>query len=530
MLQKIIKNVNNFDDIKDRMSSLKVKEKGDLFEEFTKYLFMFHPYYENEFENVWLYNEIPINIKKLLKLPTKDEGIDLLLLSKDGKYYAVQCKYRTNLNTVIKWGELGTFAGLSFGVANNIYKGFFVTNTLEITRNIKVSDKIIGIYGTFFDDIPNIVFDKIKHLLIKTNIVPELPLKPLIHQRNAVRETLNYFTNNNRGYLEMACGSGKTLTSMWILDYLKTKLSIIVVPSLYLLSQIYREYIVQSTLNNRKKNFILVGSDCDVGDEEYHNGLLITTNPDEITEKIKFYSNNVILICTYQSSDKVITSLNSLKIESDLCIFDEAHKTVGQKGKQFNLLLDDKNLVIKKRLFMTATPKMYGGNDENEKIYSMDDEEWYGKKIFTYNTGDAINDNRLCDYKIVTMISNDKYLEDFIKNNNYVGYEKDGKIAETNSEYLSTAIMLLNAFKKGECHHLITYHNNIANTKEFEEIFKSLLKVCNLNVEVLRIDGNDSMRYKRATIKSFVNSKSAILISAKVLNEGVNIPIINLLN
>src|SRR3989304_8824153 len=82
----------------------------------------------------------------------------------------------------------------------------------------------------------------------------------------------------------------------------------------------------------------------------------------------------IIVITTYQSSDKLIkgialTGFTTFNIP--LCIFDEAHKTVGYMNKQFGLLLDDTNLKIQKRLFMTATPKIYYGNNDNENILSM---------------------------------------------------------------------------------------------------------------------------------------------------------------
>jgi superfamily II DNA or RNA helicase len=521
MLTKYIGHLNNFSDVIKIMPTLKTtKKKGDLFEEFTKYIFKYHPYYENEFDNIWLYDEIPGNIKQLLNLPPKDEGIDLVLYSKDKKYYAVQCKYRTNINNIISWNELGTFTGLTFGVADGFHKAFFVTNTLEITKNIVNSNKIISIYGTFFNDIPTIVFDKIKIFFGNNNIIIPKTLYPLQHQISAIDKSVEYFNESDRGYWEMSCGSGKTLTSMWLLERLHPITSIVVVPSLYLLSQIYNEYVQHIT--NLKKNFILVGSDCDVNDGEYHNGLLITTDVMEISDRVTFFENDVIIITTYQSSDKVINSLSLLGITPDICIFDEAHKTVGEIGKQFNLLLDDKNFKINKRLFMTATPKVYGG-EKNDEIYSMNDEIWYGKNIYTYNTGNAIADDRLCDYQIISMLSNDNHIKQFVETNKYVKFNDNSN----DSYYLASGIMLLNAFKDGECHHMITYHNTVANTKQFVKILQSLLGIYKQDINILQIDGNSTMKHKNQTVNCFVNSEKAILVSARVLNEGINIPIID---
>lgn len=92
------------------------KEKGDLFEEFTKYIFLFHPYYINLTKKIWLFNELPFKLKKQLNIPDNDEGIDLVILSGDDKYYAIQSKFRTNKDTKIKWEELGTFVGLTFEI------------------------------------------------------------------------------------------------------------------------------------------------------------------------------------------------------------------------------------------------------------------------------------------------------------------------------------------------------------------------------------------------------------------------------
>jgi predicted helicase len=87
------------------------------------------------------------------------------------------------------------------------------------------------------------------------------------------------------------------------------------------------------------------------------------------------------------------------EIYFDLAIFDEAHKTVGQVGKQFSQMILDSDIRIKHRLFMTATPKMYAksNNEEEDDIISMDDAKYYGEKIYTYNTGNAIIDKRLSD-------------------------------------------------------------------------------------------------------------------------------------
>jgi predicted helicase len=349
-----------------------------------------------------------------------------------------------------------------------------------------------------------------------------------------INKTYRHFSFCDRGTIESACGSGKTLTTYWINNKLMNNLTIIAVPSLFLLSQFYKDWTKQLQLENKQADFILVGSDADCGDVKFqNNGLIITTNTQEITMNIKQIIkrntiNNIsfhklIIITTYQSSDKLISALNQLKIKPDLCIFDEAHKTVGQTGTQFSLLLDDANIEIRKRLFVTATPKIYNGNADDDNMLSMDDKKWYGKKIYTYNTSNAIKDGFLVNYQIVTIYTDDVYVDNMIKQNKYVWY--NSKMFD--SQLMATGIMILNQFKKQDCNHLVTYHNSVIGSRKFKDLLEKLNESYKLNIKILDVNGDHSMKQRNRIFKEFTDSKLSILVSARVLNEGVNIPIID---
>ena len=103
-----LKKLKCFNDIYDVTLNLEKKEKGDLFEFFTYYLFKLDPVRNNNLQNIWLYDDIPIKIIEELNLPSKDKGIDLLVLI-NFEYYAIQCKFRQNPESMIAWGELGKF-------------------------------------------------------------------------------------------------------------------------------------------------------------------------------------------------------------------------------------------------------------------------------------------------------------------------------------------------------------------------------------------------------------------------------------
>lgn len=526
-----IQKFNSFSDIYTIVKSFTNKEKGDLFEELTKYIFLYHHRYRFYTKQVWLFNEIPQNVMQFLNLPPTDQGIDLVLVDKNDKYYAIQCKFKIKTDKKIPCKNLGTFYGLTFGIASKFSGGFYVTNTDEIPRIFKTSKRVALIYGDFFNDISTNFFNELKSIFIKTINFKPILFIPRPYQDAIILKTIEYFNNENKGYIEMACGSGKTLTSYWIDSGMTNKLTIVVVPSLFLLSQFYNDWAFQIASEMKKKyEFILVGSDNDKSEIIFNaNDLIVTTSPitisTNITQIIKRYEGNhkIIIVTTYQSSDKLIEGLKNIKIVPDLCIFDEAYKTVGQMDKQFNILLDDKNIQIKKRLFMIATPKIFSENIESDKILSMNNEIWYGKSIDVFNTFDAIKKGCSVDYEIVTLYTNDQHIEQLIIKNKYI--EHDKKTIDRHS--LANAIMLLSQFAKTECNHLLTYHNSIDSSKQFKILLETLIKERKLNITVFNVDGSHTMKQRIKIFNEFTKVKLAIMVSSRVLSEGVNLPIID---
>lgn len=507
-------------------------------------------------------------------------------------YYAIQCKFRQDSNAVVAWNELATFFGLSFGLHDKIRGGFFVTNTYDVCDEVENSTKVTVIDGAFFDDnLPDIFFGNI--LKCKNNQKIEYVRKePLKHQRECIDECKKYYNKNetfndqnesfidsheiidansnevdenddnksdfagdvnevkrsddmddcisdelgdneldlSRGYIEMACGSGKTLTSYWIDKELNNNMTVVFVPSLYLLSQFYIDWITQNCTEDVKIEYLLIGSDVDVDvdTKQKTNGLMLCTDPEKIKEYVRNTMKNnkkLVIISTYQSSNKLTEACKN-DISFDFGIFDEAHKTVGQAGKLFSSMITDDNLIIKKRLFMTATPKIYGGKDDNE-ILSMNNQKYYGKRLYRYNTKNGIDDGRLVDYQVVTMIATNNEIQKLIAQNKLIKYKK--MFVDEESNYLGTIILLLKKMHDGTSNHMVTYHNTVARAKKFSE-FLALINQLIYKDDELYINtfsGSTSMSQRRKIMKEFIDSKKSIMCTAKVMNEGINIPIID---
>lgn len=497
--------INKFSDIYEITKKFNTKQKGDFFEIITKYIFILHPNYCNITKNIWLYEDIPIKYAKKFNLPTQDKGIDLLLENNDGEFFAIQSKYRSNIFASVTWGELSTFAGQLF--VGNFKNAIYVTNTYDIDKEINKCNKISCVCGDFFNDdnLDKHFFDNIRCYLQKKEII-HVKRKPYDYQLDAINDTIEYFKENDRGYLSMACGTGKTFTTCEIDNKMENKITLVLVPSLYLLSQLYKEWSLEHA-NNKNIKFILVGSDIDTKEP------FLSTDTKNIKKKIKEYKQSkIIIISTYQSCDK----LSSLK-EADLIIFDEAHKTVSDG--LFTFALHNDNIKAKKRLFVTATPKIYdkkidtNSDDDAECIICMGNKNIYGDCIYTYQIGQAIDDNRLTPYEIHLMYITDKQIKQY--QNKLVNIDN----ITYNFHYIATMMMIKQLFKEKEINHLLTYHSSIKNCKDFESLLDENLE----DVYTDQIDGDMSSRKKSQLIVDFKNSSKSILTSARVLNEGVNI-------
>lgn len=528
---KFIKHTNSFDEFITLMkaSDLTAKEKGDHWEVLTKHVFLLHPDYKHKTKNIFLHSEIPLSTNEKIKLPPVDKGIDLIWETTDNEFYAVQSKFRSSDNT-IPWKEVSTFVGLSFGVATNIKKGIFVTNQDTVCKELE-SDKFIRLYGDFWDNLPKHFFKNIRRLHKKKELKID-KITPRAYQMKIIQNTYEYFNgivnqynlggnvliqNFSRGILNMGTGVGKTVNSLWICEELDCNTVLYVVPSLNLLSQTYSEWV--KYIKNTNVKFLLIGSDADSEIKENATGLILTVSQDEILAWIEKNKNEkTVIMSTYQSAHLLCDQ----GLTFEIGIFDEAHRTVGQKGSMFTKLLYDENLVIEKRLFMTATPRFYAG--ENDEITSMDDVEVYGNVIYKYDVAMALNDGVLTDYEILHLHVTDKQLEQYLNVNQLVKMSDEVK----ESVPIASAIMLLKGMLKHGFGHIVTYHNTVERAQTFCETLKKLAIEMQMDeLEVMHVEGSFGMKKRRKCFDDFKKAKKAIMCTARVLNEGVNMPIID---
>lgn len=316
---------------------------------------------------------------------------------------------------------------------------------------------------------------------------------PYPHQKKAVTAAVSHFKSHDRAQLVMACGSGKSLTALWIAQRLKAENIIISVPKLKLQSQTMKVWLEEVSYIRSSYDILLVGS----GRSVKQGKVASTTRYADIRNFLEKPGKKII-ITTYQSSQTLVEATRDFCF--DFGIIDEAHRTAGDERKMFNTLIFDYNVKIKKRLFMTATPVNYSASG----MLSMDDAEVFGKCVFSLNLGDAINKNILTPYKILVVFVQDK---------------KATKLLSRKSNRLpAIAIALQKAIQKYGIKKVVTFHSTVAKSERFQEIVGEMTEK-----EVLNISSKLSSRQRKKILKQFSQSES-VITNPRLMSEGVDIP------
>ena len=342
---------------------------------------------------------------------------------------------------------------------------------------------------------------------------------PMPHQSIAIENALTYFSDiNTRGKLNMACASGKTLTSYWILEQMRlfknVKNIIITVPNLVLETQTFNTFY---NLSKHEYDFM-----CVCSDDEVAEGVKVTTKKKEIVSFIQRNKKPLIIISTYQSLDIISEACKEINFSFDFAIIDEAHRTVGNRRKSFSKILFDDEIKIKYRLFMTATEKVYVGKDDS--IIGMENPNFYGKTIYEYPLSKAISDGVLCDYEIATIYSTSQEIIEFINSNKYIN-DLDLDLKDTNIKNIMCALLAtIRAIREKGCRKIITYHSTIKRAELFKELLDVVISNGILNINTFHINGTYSSGKRSDIIDKFQDSFVGILTNSQSLVEGIDIP------
>jgi superfamily II DNA or RNA helicase len=535
-LAQTLKGCRSWADLQRRWRPLTKKQKGNLFEELTKHYLLLEPEYASKLKSVWLLGEVPTALAKRLKLPSNDQGIDLLAETNEGEYWAIQSKYREESDQSITWREISTFTGLAFGVCRGFSYGLIASTTERITNVLKHQDRIGFAALDVWQGLNEEFFKRLQQQLYHKREVLKARL-PRPHQNKAIADAVTYFVKkkHKRGKLIMPCGTGKSLTSYFIAQKLKAQKIVIAVPSLSLIKQTLKAWMYESMARKQDVEWICVCSDESAGKVEQDDAVVLKqdlgvpclTNSKEIAEWLKRKHNSLtIVFTTYQSGQALAKAARDAAFTFDLGIMDEAHKTAGAKDRLFSHLILDNNIKINRRLFMTATERRYRG--ESDEILSMEDPDDYGETLHKLSFKKALEYKPaiLSDYKVVTIHISQEEIADLVRNRAFVKPKTKGWGKEMEAENLAALIALRKAMNKYPIRHAVSFHGSIKRAQDFQESNDAYSKSfpSSGRLQTFHVSGKTPTGTRAKEIDQFSRAPRGLITNARCLTEGVDVP------
>lgn len=420
---------------KFRNISFSERDKGDRFERLMQAFLQTVPWYEGKFQHVWLWKEFPYKNN----LGGKDTGIDLVAQTVEGDFWAIQCKCYDEKARIDKPAVDSFLATSSKQFVNDQLQTTSFALRLWISTTNKWGSEAENAIRYQEPPVQRISLADLESAPVDWSVLEkgisgaqarQSKKTPRPHQQAAITAFHEHFQSNDRGKLIMACGTGKTYTSLKIAENQTggKGLVLFLAPSIALVGQTLREWTAEA----RSSLFpICICSDPEVSKsktkaDDEQDGYSVTdlafpasTDVDEIVRQLrlaeKFHTDGLtVVFSTYQSIAVIARAQKEFQREFDLIICDEAHRTTGvtlkdEEESAFVKVHDDAFIHAKKRMYMTATPRLYAETSKKKAqeadayLCSMDDEAMYGQEVFRIGFGEAVDKNLLADYKVLVL-------------------------------------------------------------------------------------------------------------------------------
>ena len=540
--------------------------QGRAFEALVKAFIEMDRAQSRRFDKVWTWMDYPNRNGR------PDTGIDLVARERNGgRLIAIQCKFYAPDST-ISLEQVNKF--LAAYSTTEFAGGVFVSTTAKWGRNAESAlrnreDKPVVRWGPEVFEGSSIDWRNFN--LVRPRALNRKTDKEVReYQRLALEDTVAGFAERDRGRLIMACGSGKTFTALRIAERMAGVGGrvLFLTPSISLLSQSLRDWANDSVV---PLNQFAVCSDTSAGkphddDDVSPFDLPLPASTDAATIAKRYReaqrdSAMSVVFSTYQSLDAVSEAQELGLPRFDLIVCDEAHRTTGvnlagETESNFRRVHDNEFIAGDKRLYMTATPRIYADaakrrakdDDRFEKLASMDDEGTYGPEFHRLGFGRAVELGILSDYKVLIF---DVDLEQ-------VGAELDDLLSDSSSELNmdngGRMVGCWNGLRKRGATEVdfgsdlrpasraVAFSNSIAQSEGFAEYFPRVIESCivadaeeggepedaQLRCEVRHVDGTQNAM-TRSNSLSWLKEEPPdgvcrILTNARCLTEGIDVP------
>lgn len=507
--------------------------RGRQFEHFVKWFLTADPEWSTQIDQVWLWDEWPGRWGA-------DCGIDLVFRHKNGEHWAVQAKCYAPDYYITKH-DVDKF--LSESNRKGIAHRLLIATTDLIGGNARqvceAQEKPIVRF--LLSDFERAELEYPANISALAQGKRRAAPQPREHQIEAVAAAAFGLENADRGQLIMACGTGKTYVTLWVKERLAAQRTLVLVPSLGLLSQLLREWTFAATA---PFEVLCVCSDQTVGkksdDESIHTvadlAFPVTSDADEI-KRFLAGSGNRVVFSTYQSSAIVaLAQADAATPTFDLVVADEAHRCAGKVDGTFITVLDNTQIRSRKRLFATATPRTYASNikkaseERGVDVVGMDNARHFGEVLYALPFGQAIARKLLTDYRVVIIGVDDPTIAEWITNRDLVTTDTG---IETDSESLAAQIGVLKAIKDYDLKRVISFHSRVKRAEAFTTEVQRVMTWIGpehrpsgtLRTDFVSGDMPASKRkIKLDQLKALNADERGVLSNARCLSEGVDVP------
>ncbi|EMF0426281.1 DEAD/DEAH box helicase [Enterococcus hirae] len=537
------------------------RDRGTLFEKIVQIYFKNEPTYKNLFSDVWLLNEVPDEYG----ISKKDTGVDLVAKNEaTGELTAIQAKFYDNK---IYKRHIDSFLA---ELGKSYYSDGIVVYSLD-----SLSDNAEEAINHLSKPVAQIGLSDLRNSRIEwesfvasqpENVKVKTIKRTRDYQNKAIDLTMEYFETSDRGQLIMAPGTGKTFTSLKLVERMARESNqdtlnvLYLVPSIQLLSQTLIGWNNDTELTMHS---FAVTSDRNASKKKQNDGLTTkdigfpaTTDSKKLIENYQKIENNTreltVVYSTYQSIEVLHEAQENGFPEFDIIICDEAHRTTGAKAlgedaSVFTKVHDNSYIKGNKRLYQTATPKIYGtdakqkADDSSVILSSMDDENIYGTEIFRLGFGEAVSNDILTDYKVMVLAIDEKMIQKDMQraisdSENGLDIDDISKlIGVWNGLMKRSSVEKDGVFEGKPMQRAISFINTINNSKKISEQFNEVVneylegnETIRQSINVRHVDGMMNTLQKKEALdwlsEDFSDEETRVLSNVKFLTEGIDVP------
>lgn len=544
-----------------RAIAINERDKGDRFERLMLHAFKTDRTFRRQFSEIWMWMEWP-------ERGSADIGVDLVARDSEGNLIAIQCKCY-GPNTVLTKEDIDSF--VAFSGQKHWTRRIIVATTDMWSANAEKSleghtvpiermgiddlDAMTVDWGSYDVDNPAGLRPTARHVL-----------RP--HQVKAVNDVRAGFEHANRGKLIMACGTGKTFTALRIAEEHAGagKSVLFLAPSIALVAQSLKEWTAECDIPIRP---FAVCSDATAGrtidgENATPHDLVVppTTDASALIQAgvhNRPASEMTVVFSTYQSIE-VVADMQAITGQTfDLVVCDEAHRTaglanVGGEDRVFALVHDDTVIPSVKRLYMTATPRLFkpaaadAAKDADAIVASMDDPLFFGEEFHRLGFGEAVEKGLLADYRVLILTVDEtavsQSFQDLLSSNGELSLPDVARFVGCLSGLAKLPGAAGSGFTGDEpaMQRAVAFWSKIADSERFAQQFEQVAEayfdqlqagpagdeITPLGVPTRHVDGTSTIISRRTDIRWLKENPPAaecrVLTNARCLTEGVDVP------